>query len=93
MAADCAVTYVFSNGPVLIGNCDDCAVRLINAGKDALARMELAHHYQIASQGEQPLTINHINFTRPVVLSDRTDVEVQGMKFKIHTRRLETVAN
>ena len=93
MAADCAVTYVFSNGPVLIGNCDDCAVRLINASKDALAKMELTHRYQIAPQGEQPLTINRINFARPVVLSDRTDVEVQGMKFKIHARRLETVAN
>ena len=93
MATDCAVTYVFSNDPVLIGNRDDCAVRLINDGMDASARIEFTHRYQIAPHGEQPLTINRINFARPVILSDRTDVEVQGMKFEIHARHLETVAN
>mgnify|MGYP000134871413 CR=1 FL=1 len=93
MATDSGVTYVFSNGPVLIGNCDNCAVRLTNGGPDALARMELDQYYRIAPFGTEPLKINQIDFVHPVALSDRTDIEIMGLHFEIHARHLQAVSN
>ena len=93
MATDCDVTYVFSNGPVLIGNGDDCAVRLTNRRPEALARMELDQYYRIAPFGAEPLKINQIDFTHPVALSDRTDIEILDLQFEIHARHLQAVLN
>lgn len=93
LAEDCRLTYVFSNGPVLIGNRGDCAIRLRSGVPDPLAKIEFDHHYQIAPYGDRPLMINHIAFARPVVLSNRSNVEVAGLQFEIHARNLETLTD
>ena len=92
MAVDCSVTYVFSNGPVLIGNCDDCAVRLASPNPDALAMIDLDNYYRIAPCGKEPLRLNQIDFVNPVALSDRTDIEIEGLQFAIHARHQQTLA-
>ncbi len=89
MAADCRLTYVFSSGPVLIGNGEDCAVRLTSERTDPLARIEHHRHYEIAPHGAQALKINHVDFAQPVVLSNHADVEVEGLQFQVHARHEE----
>ena len=92
-SVDCSVTYVFSNGPILIGNCEDCAVRLKNESPDPLARIELDHYYRIAPLGMASLKINQIDFAHPVALSDRTEIEILGQQIAINARQQQFMSN
>jgi len=84
MDSDCARHWVFAKAPILIGNGDNCGLRLASAPNTGpAARIEWTDNgYTLAPMADQ-IMLDGAPVLRPVAIADGVRLELLGQSFQI----------
>ena len=84
MDRDCAVRWLFSEAPILIGGGDNCGLRLATApNADPVARIEWTEQgYTLAPMADQVM-LDGAPILCPVVIADSVRLQLLGQEFEI----------